>query len=111
MQKRIGRPLFGITCLAIIVALVWGKDVRRASRALVESLRPTTVEMMPLSVNCVSTKEAPPAKLLRIVTDQEHFYHLTRQELIVCRSAVKLPQDESEFSEVTFASAVRARWL
>jgi hypothetical protein len=91
--------------------IVWSPNLRQAMRTLGECIRPTTVEMMPLPKGCVPTTEAPPANLMRIVDRQEGFYRLTRQKLVVCTTASRLPSGEPDFSEAAFAEDVRRRWL
>ena len=107
-QKRI----LWVGSLAILLAAaLWTWVPNSVKHALSESLRPTTVEMMPLPDGCAVSNEAPPSNLMRIVEYQKTFYHLALQKVVVCRSAKRFTQAEPTFTEEAFGEDVRKRWL
>src|ERR1035441_8285576 len=110
MGRNKRRSFVAVALAGLAAAVVWTSELRRVVRILGECLRPTTVEMMPLPKGCIPTTAAPPANLMWIVDSQESLYHLTRQKLVVCITALCLPRIEPDFSEAAFDQEVRKRW-
>jgi hypothetical protein len=97
--------------MVVVIAALWVGRHPGVTRGLSQYFNRTTVEMMPLHDGCNSTNDTPPASLMRIVREQEAFYHLTLQRVIVCRTAHSPPVFEPDFTGAVFSEQVRKRWL
>jgi hypothetical protein len=108
-MNNLRKRLSWVVALTIFYgATVWICVPNSLRQALEESLRPTTVKMIPLPEGCTRTDEVPPASLMRIVDYQAHFYHLKLQTVIVCRTNGS-PSQESADSAKAFS--IPESWL
>jgi hypothetical protein len=100
------------TAAATLAVATAGVLWPNASRhAIGECLRNTTVEMIPLPEGCIQTKEIPPENLMRIIEQQEVFYHLELQKVVVCKTANRLSSDGLDLIKGAFSEETRKRWL
>src|SRR5437762_9065758 len=111
MSKKVKTALFATFLTFLAGAALWICAPYTAKQALGECFRPTTLRMMPFPEGCVPTGEKPPANLMQIVEDQKKLYHLAVQQVVVCRTANRLPQGEPYFAKGATGEEIRKRWL
>jgi hypothetical protein len=111
---RIRRPYIVVLAAALlaVAAFCWAWPSRICVQlAMTEYLKPTTVEAIPLPAGCNETSEELPARLMEIVKSQQTAYGLTLQNVVVCRSPLRLPASEPSFTQKAFDVQVRKRWI
>jgi hypothetical protein len=111
MDRKAKRVLVATASTVLAATAFWISRPYGAKEVVAEYFRPTTVEKMPLPEGCAQTSETAPANLMRIVEYQKTFYHLTLQEVVVCRTARRFPQSEPGFTGAAFGEETRKRWL
>jgi len=111
MSRSARRGIWAMVVALFAIIVLWMSEPYGVTQALGDCVRPTTVTMMPLPEGCVQTSEVPPARLMQIVESQRAFYDLALQDVVVCRSPRRFPQDESAFLELAFSEEVRKQWL
>jgi hypothetical protein len=82
-------------------------------QAIAECMQPTITvpERGYLPTECVLTREEPPPALVNIVEGQKSLYHLSLQNLTVCRSGTQLRAFEARFAGLPFGDADQCRPL
>ena len=89
--------VWAVTTTMFVIGVLWAGGLLDVPQALGEYLRPTSVAKTYIPEGCIETRETPPANLMRIVEDQKNLYQLTLQKIVVCRSALRIPQFEQRF--------------
>jgi hypothetical protein len=111
MRRRAMLGLWAAIATMWFVFVLWAARLLDVPQALVEYLRPTTVEAMYLPQGCIQTNETPPLDLMRIVEDQKNLYDLALQKVVVCRSARRLLGFERRFMGFRFGEGDPCRPL
>jgi hypothetical protein len=99
---------FSLATVIVFSALVLWFVSPLDYRVLLEALRPTTVEMLPIPDGCVATDAAPPPTLMKVVEQQKSFYHLKLQKVVVCKTTTRLSPD---FPSHTLHGIGAEQWL
>jgi hypothetical protein len=91
--------LTGWTLVATVFAflVLWTGGVLTLPGAVVECLRPTTIQGNYLPRGCVATDEAAPSGLTRIVDSQKALYHLEIQRVVVCKTTYRVRELEARY--------------
>jgi hypothetical protein len=103
--------LLAAILLAVAAGFLAWPSLTCVQLAMTEYLKPTTIEVIPLPEGCNETSEEAPERLMEIVKAQQTVYHLTLQNVVVCRTPQRLPTSGPSFTQKAFDVQVQKRWI